>query len=40
MFKVNEDGQEGTCAANWGTIVGWKAASVAEACSNSSWMSD
>ena len=29
MFKVGQDGQEGTCAANWGTIVGWKAASVA-----------
>jgi hypothetical protein len=29
MFKMNEDGQEGTCAANWGTIVARKAASVA-----------
>jgi hypothetical protein len=24
MFKVSEDGQEGTCAANWGTIVPWR----------------
>ena len=24
MFKINDDGTEGTCAANWGTIVPWR----------------